>query len=72
MYIWNLKGYMHITNQGVPWKFASGAENLVSLGSSYVTSSWTLQKTLFPTFLLLLGPFFTAGDDVFITPWNHV
>jgi hypothetical protein len=29
VYIWNLEGYMHITNRGVPWKFVSGVDNLV-------------------------------------------
>jgi hypothetical protein len=29
VYVWNLMEYMHITNRGVSWKFANGAENLV-------------------------------------------
>jgi hypothetical protein len=29
VYVWNLKGYLHIKNRGVPWQFASGAEGLV-------------------------------------------
>jgi hypothetical protein len=29
VYVWNLKGYLHITNRCALWTFANGAENLV-------------------------------------------
>jgi hypothetical protein len=33
VYVWNLKGYMHITTRGVSWKFANGAVRPCSEGA---------------------------------------
>jgi hypothetical protein len=41
VYVWNLKGYVHITNRGIPWEFGSGAEDLVLKALKFVSAAYS-------------------------------